>query len=184
MSTSHRADRDTIIASIATYGREQSRLSVLFRELVARHFGISAADAECVDFLMEAGAATAGDLVRLTGLTPGAITGVIRRLTRAGLVTTEADVHDRRKVVVRPVMEGVLKGLRFYTSYANAVHEQVYAHYSPDELAIIADYHRRMSAVLAEEIKKVTSGRGADSDTPMTEGRGAASPPLLSHDRP
>jgi MarR family transcriptional regulator, organic hydroperoxide resistance regulator len=78
-----RQRRSDIIASIMKYGREESRLSIMFRELIAKRFGVSATDLECVDFLIEEGAATAGELARLTGLTTGAVTGIIRRLTRS-----------------------------------------------------------------------------------------------------
>ena len=37
----------------------------------------------------------------MTGLTTGAITGVIDRLERAGYVRRERDPADRRKVIVR-----------------------------------------------------------------------------------
>jgi DNA-binding MarR family transcriptional regulator len=159
-------DRDTSIAAITAHGREHSRLSVLFREMIARQFGITAADGECVDYLMDVGVATAGDLVRLTGLTAGAVTGVIRRLTRAGLVTAEPDVRDRRRLVIRPVMEEIEKGLPFYASYIDAVKARVYAHYSCDELALIADYHRRMSVVLTDEIAQMRRDMSAGAESP------------------
>src|SRR5437868_15519034 len=96
------------------YGREESRLSIMFRELIAKRFGVSATDLECVDFLIEQGSATAGELARLTGLTTGAVTGVIRRLTNAGVVTAQPDPTDRRRVIVTPVPEHVEVGGRLY----------------------------------------------------------------------
>jgi len=148
--------RTSILGSIRKHGREQSRLSVLFRELVARRFGISAADGECVDFLMEVGSATAGDLAKLTGLTSGAITGVIGRLKKAGLVTAKRDPQDRRRVVVRLIEERLKKGVALYASYLKAADKQVYSRYSIGELETIAGYHRRMRAVLSREIKKLS----------------------------
>ena len=44
---------------------------------------------------------TAGDLARLTGLTTGAVTGIIDRLERAGFARRERDPEDRRRVYVR-----------------------------------------------------------------------------------
>lgn len=151
--------RAAVLSLIMKHGREHSRLSVLFRELVARRFGISAADAECVDFLMEVGSGTAGDLARLTGLTTGAVTGVIRRLKKAGLATAKRDPADRRRVVVRLVSERVNKGIELYASYIKAANEQVYSRYSLPELETIADYHRRMADVFSAEIKKLTGKR-------------------------
>jgi hypothetical protein len=47
------------------------------------------------------GPITAGRLAELTGLTTGAITGVLDRLERAGFVARDQDPSDRRRVVVR-----------------------------------------------------------------------------------
>jgi MarR family transcriptional regulator, organic hydroperoxide resistance regulator len=149
-----RAQRSEIIASIMKYGREESRLSVRFRELIAKRFGVSATDLECVDFLIEQGAATAGELARLTGLTTGAVTGIIRRLTNAGLVTAQPDTTDRRKVVVTPVPEQVKVGGRLYQPFVNALNH-LYASYSDEELSVIADYHRRMGRVFASQIESL-----------------------------
>ena len=47
---------------------------------------------------------TAGRLAELTGLTTGAITGVVDRLEKAGFVRRERDESDRRKVFIVPVV--------------------------------------------------------------------------------
>ncbi|MGZ8403385.1 MAG: MarR family transcriptional regulator, partial [Rhodoplanes sp.] len=49
------------------------------------------------------GRVTAGELAGATGLTTGAITGLIDRLEKAGLARRERDERDRRKVFVRPL---------------------------------------------------------------------------------
>jgi MarR family transcriptional regulator, organic hydroperoxide resistance regulator len=158
MPTNRQDRRDEIIASIMKYGREESRLSLMFRELIAQRFGVSATDLECVDFLIERGAATAGELATLTGLTTGAVTGIIRRLTRAGLVTAKPDPNDRRRVIVRPVQKEVKVGEALYQSFADALND-MYSHHSDGELATIAEYHRRMRDIFAAEIQQL---RGTD----------------------
>ena len=47
------------------------------------------------------GPSSAGEIARHTGLTSGAVTGLIDRLERLGLVERTADPADRRKVLVR-----------------------------------------------------------------------------------
>src|SRR5580700_8824106 len=79
--------------------REASGLGVLFSQEVARRLGIASTDLECLDYLGR-GPIAAGELAELTGLTTGAITGVIDRLERAGLARRSRDVADRRKVLV------------------------------------------------------------------------------------
>jgi DNA-binding MarR family transcriptional regulator len=44
-------------------------------------------------------------LADLTGLTTGAVTGIIDRLEQAGFARREKDPHDRRRVIVRIAMK-------------------------------------------------------------------------------
>lgn len=74
--------------------------SVLLSEAVARLAGINSTDLECLGLIEEAAGLSAGDLAGQSGLTTGAITGVIDRLERAGYVRRTADKDDRRKVMV------------------------------------------------------------------------------------
>src|ERR1700691_628401 len=77
--------------------RRSSAQGVLFGQTVANRVGLSNSDMECLDFLILEGRVTAGRLAEVTGLTTGAITGVVDRLERAGLVRRERDDNDRRK---------------------------------------------------------------------------------------
>jgi DNA-binding MarR family transcriptional regulator len=52
----------------------------------------------------------AGRLAELTGLTTGAVTGVIDRLERAGYVRRTNDPKDRRKTIVEPTRNKKLEG--------------------------------------------------------------------------
>jgi DNA-binding MarR family transcriptional regulator len=81
--------------------REASGLGVVFSAAAADRVGISARDLECLDFIVMKGRVTAGELAALTGLTTGAVTGLIDRLEKAGLAKRERDERDRRKVHVR-----------------------------------------------------------------------------------
>ena len=94
--------------------RRSSALGVIFGQTVASRAGISSSDLECLDFLNLEGRVTAGRLAEVTGLTTGAITGVVDRLEKAGLVRRERDGHDRRKVFIATVPENVAKVGRFY----------------------------------------------------------------------
>lgn len=50
---------------------------------------------------------TGSDLGTITGLTSGAITGVVARLERAGYLRREPDPHDRRKQILHLALERV-----------------------------------------------------------------------------
>src|SRR5687768_10615436 len=90
---------------IAELGREESARSVMFLQAVAGRLGLSAIELKCLDLALRAGPEplTAGRLATLTGLTTGAVTGVVDRLEEGGFVRRERDPDDRRRVIVRLV---------------------------------------------------------------------------------
>src|SRR5260370_1874146 len=94
--------------------RRSSAQGVLYGQTVANVAGISGSDLDCMDFLNLEGRVTAGRLAEVTGLTTGAITGVVDRLEKAGLVRRERDDNDRRKVFIATVPENVAKVGRFF----------------------------------------------------------------------
>src|SRR5438067_11217236 len=101
--------------------RRSSSQGVIFGQTVANVAGISGSDLECLDFLNLEGRVTAGRLAEVTGLTTGAITGVVDRLEKAGLVRRQRDPADRRKVFIVTVPENVAKIARFYVPMQQAM---------------------------------------------------------------
>jgi DNA-binding MarR family transcriptional regulator len=99
--SSHHPDRAALLAAVLREVRRMTAQSVLISQAVSERFGLSSSDLECLDLALLSGGATAGEFAKVTGLTTGAITGVIDRLERAGYVRRERDPADRRKVIVR-----------------------------------------------------------------------------------
>jgi DNA-binding MarR family transcriptional regulator len=116
--------------------RKSSALGVIFGQTVASRVGISSSDLECLDFLNIEGRVTAGRLAELTGLTTGAITGVVDRLEKTGLVRRERDEEDRRKVFIAIVPENVAKVGRFYEHLQRGMLE-LWETYSDAELKLM-----------------------------------------------
>ena len=110
--------------------RRSSALGVIFGQTVANVVGISGSDLECLDFLNIEGRVTAGRLAELTGLTTGAITGVVDRLEKAGLVRRERDESDRRKVFIAIVPESVAQIGRFYEPHAEGDDTRLWESYT------------------------------------------------------
>jgi DNA-binding MarR family transcriptional regulator len=92
--------------------REAERLGELMRALtaeaarmdaaVARRFGMSDTDLLALDVLDLAGGATPGHLAARLGLSSGAVTALIDRLERHGLVERVPHPSDRRSVLLCP----------------------------------------------------------------------------------
>ena len=101
--------------------RKSSAIGVIFGQTVANAVGVSSSDLECLDFLNIEGRVTAGRLAELTGLTTGAITGLVDRMEKAGFVRRERDEADRRKVYIAIVPEALGRVGRFYEPLQKAV---------------------------------------------------------------
>jgi DNA-binding MarR family transcriptional regulator len=93
---------DEIVGRLA---RRHSTAVVLFHHAVAERLGLGPTDHKCLDLLRERGAMAGSDLCAITGLTSGAITGVVVRLERAGYLRREPDPHDGRKQILRMALE-------------------------------------------------------------------------------
>jgi DNA-binding MarR family transcriptional regulator len=137
--------------------RRSSAQGVIFGQTVANTVGISGSDLECLDFLNLEGRVTAGRLAEVTGLTTGAITGVVDRLEKAGLVRRERDPADRRKVFIAIVPENVAKVGRFYEHMQRGM-VKLWESYSDAELRLLLEFASRgYVAMLAatEELKSM-----------------------------
>jgi len=151
--------------------RRSSALGVIFGQTVASRVGISSSDLECLDFLNLEGRVTAGRLAELTGLTTGAITGVVDRLEKARLVRRERDDNDRRKVFIAPVPENIAKVGKFYEHMQRAMLKQWDSH-SDAELRLLLRFmtqgYKTMLAA-TEELK-------AMMEAPQAKRAGAKKP--------
>lgn len=85
--------------------RRHSTAAVLFHHAIAERLGLGPTDHKCFDLLRERGTMTGSELAAITGLTSGAITGVVARLERAGYLRREPDTHDRRQQFLYPTQE-------------------------------------------------------------------------------
>ncbi|WP_201845816.1 MarR family winged helix-turn-helix transcriptional regulator [Myceligenerans indicum] len=147
--------REAVLDDYLATGRDESRLSLMFRTAVAARLGLTVTDMECLDFLMERGSATAGELARQTHLTTGAITSMIRRLEKAGYLTAERDPADRRRVIVTPDPEGLGRGAALYSPYVDEV-VSLTAGYTADELAFLARHQRAMAEIYRGRLDALT----------------------------
>ena len=116
--------------------RRSTAQGAMFAKAVADRAGISASDMDCMDFLNFEGRMTAGRLAELTGLTTGAITGVVDRLEKAGYVRRERDESDRRKVFIAVVPETAARIGRLYVPMQQSM-QKVWSRYSEEELRLL-----------------------------------------------
>jgi DNA-binding MarR family transcriptional regulator len=152
--SSRPSDRAARLAAVLREVRRMTAQSVLIGEAVSERFGLASSDLECLDLALLSGGASAGEFAKATGLTTGAITGVIDRLERAGYVRRERDPADRRKVVVR-ARSGMTR--RIAPVYESLQREmtRLWSRYSDAELAVILDFLTRSCDLAVQEIAKL-----------------------------
>jgi len=146
LSTMNRRDIDSVIRSLRHVNFQRS----FFGQTVAIRFGLSESDVDALELLIDTGAASAGRLSELMGLTSGAVTRVIDRLEQAGYVRRIPDPADRRRVIVEVVPEKISAVQETMDRVGDKGAEEI-AHYSDAELAVINDFLTRMADITREE---------------------------------
>ncbi|MEV6423957.1 MarR family transcriptional regulator [Streptomyces sp. NPDC051662] len=114
----------------------------------ARNLGLSVTDLICFAYVLEAGDSpvTAGDLAGRAHVTTGAVTGIVNRLERGGLVTRQPDPTDRRRVRITAVPAAAERVRAVYGPYY-ALLAELLADYTADEIAVLADWFTRAGAL-------------------------------------
>ncbi len=137
-------------------GRELSAQTVFFHEVAARKLGLNATDTRCLDLISraESSEVTAGDLGRATGLTTGAVTGILDRLETVALVERVRDSNDRRRVIVRPLPEAAARMGKVYEGLGAAM-EKLASEYKTRELELISHFLERQLLILQEQIARL-----------------------------
>jgi len=162
-----RRTRRELEAALENALRDVSGHGVLYSQAVAGRLGVNSTDLECLDHVVQRGTVTAGELARLTGLTTGAITGVVDRLERVGFARRTRIDGDRRKVAVE-VAPGALERIQPLYEPMRRAAMRALAHYGSDDLELLLDFLTRSRdgavAALVElrdlATERSTRGRG------------------------
>ena len=144
--------RAALVARLNRAAREASGLGIMLGQAAAGRLGVNSTDFECLDFVGTGDGITAGGLAEATGLTTGAITGVIDRLEAAGLARRVRDPADRRKVFVRMTPKAKRWAARYTATFGRDI-DRLGEAYSGAELALIARYFERAATVIRRQIE-------------------------------
>ena len=111
-------------------------------------------DLRCGELLVRNGPMTAGELARATGLTTGAITGIVDRLEKAGWAQRRADPGDRRRVVIYPgPQENEQTAAALYAGHVERMN-QLLGQYSDEQLMLLLEFVQRLAAINRDEAGK------------------------------
>jgi DNA-binding MarR family transcriptional regulator len=146
---------DELRRSVAEIGREVSARTILMHQAIAEKVGVSVTELKCLDYVSRGTPVTAGRLAEITGLTTGAVTAMVDRLERAGLVRRERSADDRRKVFIQPA-EDTFGSLfdEIYGPLSQAAAELA-GQYSEPELKLIYEYTLKSIQMVREQTERI-----------------------------
>ena len=156
--------RQEMVAAFIREVSRQSTWTVMFHQAASLRMGLNSTDSKCIGVLRETGPITAGELAELTGLTTGAITGVIDRLTQAGFVRRGHDANDRRRVIIEPIDNPAKEAelAQIYGPLAEATINEFIARYSDEELALILDFTKHGAELMKQQTARLQRERRVD----------------------
>lgn len=134
--------------------RKESRAAALFVHTVAKSMNMHITDIKCLDYLIDTGSATAGNLAKITGLTTGATTAMIDRLEKANFIRRENDPKDRRKIIIVLTTNNSCYSKitnKFFTKKI----PKLLVSYTEKERRIIATWNEEMANLFQNEVEEL-----------------------------
>jgi DNA-binding MarR family transcriptional regulator len=124
--------------------------SIQMHEAIGRKAGFSGTDHKYLGFLLQRGKMTAGEFSNLTGLTTGAVTGLIDRFEKKNLLERQFSSDDRRKVIIVPNTEKIMALLAPLYQEFRHKSEMLTASFSEEENKIIETYFSKAIEIMIE----------------------------------
>jgi DNA-binding MarR family transcriptional regulator len=129
---------DEVIREFRVSGNQDNA----FDNLAAERLGVNDTDLHCLNIIENSGGLAAGELAARSGLTNGAITGVLDRLEKAGFARRVADPVDRRRVNVEVTPAFYKRAEGIWGPMAADWQSTLGNRFTTDELRRIADFLR------------------------------------------
>jgi DNA-binding MarR family transcriptional regulator len=134
------------VTDLILHIRSMIQSNLMFKNAIASKMNLNITDTECLDFLVQTGSSTAGDLARVTGLTTGAVTSVIDRLEKGEFVKRERNPDDRRKVMVVLIPAKNKSMMNYYDQLNDEIHKSL-SEFSKKELKILISCMKDLNSI-------------------------------------
>ena len=146
-----------IIKQVRKLSQLYAFTSIQMHEAIGRKAGLSGTDHKYLGFIIEKGQMTAGELATLTGLTTGAVTGLIDRFEKKKLVKRQFAADDRRKVFIVPDTKKIMAlFVPLYKEFRSRS-EKLLASFSEKEIRIIETYFLKAVEIMTETTNKLNN---------------------------
>lgn len=150
-----RRSKKELIDELIREFRSSGNQDDAFDSLAAKRLGVSETDLRCLNIVENSGKLSAGELATQSGLTGGAITGVIDRLERAGYVCRVSDPADRRRVWVEVTPAFYRCTERIWGPLAKDWHSTLSKTFTIEELEGITAFLRAINEVGSRHLDRL-----------------------------
>lgn len=148
--------RSQTINNLTEELRNNSTATIMFHQAIGTKLGLNPTDHKCLDVILKNQPITAGQLSDLTGLTTGAITGVLDRLEKVGYVFRMKDPQDQRRIFIHLNQEKAEKDIvPLFRLFGQEIN-QMLSSYDDEELKKILDFIRQCNCLLKDFTEKMT----------------------------
>ena len=152
--------RAHLVAEVASeVGEFQSAVDVV-DEAAATRLGINRTDLRVLGVLFRRGPMAVGQLARIAGLSPGAMTVAIDRLERAGYARRVPAPEDRRSILVEITRKGRSRSEQIYGPIGREGVASL-ERYSDPELALLRDFLRAARELQERHAARIAAGHEA-----------------------
>lgn len=165
MSSGSQEKRVNLLRELGRELRQFNGLGASFFRAAAGRIGMTVTDMQVIDILDSTGPMTAGQLADLTGLTTGAITGMLNRLEEARLVRRERDPNDGRRVIVQ--LEKGKHEMREISSIFDSIGkawDDMVSHYDDEQIAFLLQFLKSSNAISRKEIFRLRESPESEGD--------------------
>jgi len=127
----------------------QALRSATYEEALAERLAMNVTDLRCLELVIDEPGLTPGRLAERSGLTTGAVTGVLDRLEKAGYVRRTSDPNDRRRAVIQPTP--ATDGVRAAVSRIDQTIESLMTGFTDDQRTAIRSFLDATAAAVSSE---------------------------------
>lgn len=134
--------------------RDNGISSILFRNAMAKKFGLNLTESLCLTILGVEGVCTPTEISKFVGLTTGSTTTMLDRLEKKNIIKRKSNPDDRRGVLIE-INEQYAKDAQKLVTGIQKAHKELIESYSDKELEIIEDFLNKFTGNIKEETKRI-----------------------------
>ena len=153
MST--RQQKKDLVAELISEFRVAGNQDSAFDNLAADRLGLNRTDLHCINIIENSGGLTAGRLAAESGLTTGAVTGVIDRLERVGYARRVSDPADRRRVKLEVTPKFYSRADKIWGPMASDWAARLSERFTAEELEQALDFLRSTNEISRKHLERL-----------------------------